>query len=79
MGRRRIRSAQRVYRSARDRYLTANTLVVAIKDTSSHMNLNLSRCHYDGAGNMSGAKHGTPTQILKEENGLFIPIVTDTR
>ena len=59
--------------------LTANTLVVAIKDTLLHKNLNLSRCHYDGAGNMSGAKHGTPTQILKEENGLFIPIVTDTR
>ena len=50
--------------------LTANTLVAAIKDTLLRMNLNLSRCRgqcYDGAGNMSGAKHGTSTQILKEE------------
>ena len=50
--------------------LTANTLVAAIKDTLLHMNLNFSRCCRqcnDGASNMSGAKHGTSIQILKEE------------
>ena len=54
--------------------LTGNTLVGAIKDTLC-MNLNLSRCRgqcYDGAGNMSGAKHGTSTQILKQgERALY--------
>ena len=50
--------------------LTANTLVVAIKDALLRTNINLLRCRrqcYDGASNMSGAKHGTSTQILKEE------------
>ena len=54
--------------------LTVNTLVAAIKDTLLRMNLNLSRCRgqcNDGAGKMSGAKHGTPTQILKEEERAF--------
>ena len=63
--------------------LTVNTPVAAIKDTLLRINLNFSRCRgrqcYDGAGNISGAKHGTSTQLLKEKNGLFIPIVTDTR
>ena len=38
------------------------------------MNLNLPRCRgqcYDRAGNMSGAKHGTSTQILKDERALY--------
>lgn len=51
--------------------IDAKSLFSSIKDVLLRMNVKLSHCRgqcYDGAANMSGARHGVATKILEEES-----------
>ena len=51
--------------------IDAKSLFSSIKDVLLQMNVKLSHCRgqcYDGAANMSGARHGVATKILEEES-----------
>ena len=56
--------------------IKADNLVRVLKDAVLRMNLDMKNCRgqcYNGAANMSGAKHGTSTQIQSEEpKAIFI-------
>ena len=53
--------------------IDSDSLVHAIKDTLMRMNIELTKCRYDGASNMRGSRNGVAVQIAKEEDrALYI-------
>ena len=56
--------------------VSADTIVAAIRDTLTRLNISLKKCRgqcYDGASNMTGRKRGVSRQICEEEpKALFL-------